>query len=142
MAPRTNTGDQRGATVNSMPHDIVCIDAPVAGRLVLPEEDSEAAITLWQNWRETGIRVVAPSLIVWEVANSIRKTVRCGRLPMAAADAIFETFLSLQITTRLLRSRWEQGRAQSGLWLAGRGIIDEALRTGLMETVLRSWRCA
>lgn len=44
------------------------------------------------------VRVIAPSLITWEAANSIRKTALAGRLPIHAAGDIYDAFLGLTIT--------------------------------------------
>lgn len=78
--------------------NLVCVDASFAAKLVLPEEDSYLATSLWRSWQEDNSRVIAPSLITWEVANTIRKTIRRGRLPEETADGIFTTFLNLPIT--------------------------------------------
>jgi len=40
----------------------VCIDASLAIKLVIPESFSDRALVLWQNWIETGVECIAPSL--------------------------------------------------------------------------------
>ncbi|MFW5868751.1 MAG: type II toxin-antitoxin system VapC family toxin [Armatimonadota bacterium] len=83
--------------MTSATQNTVCLDASVAVKLVLPEEDSDAAASLWQMWEREEMRVIAPSLITWEIANAIRKTIRRGRLPLEAAQGIYTTFLELPI---------------------------------------------
>jgi len=91
---------------------VVCVDACLAVKLILPEQDSESAVALWQEWQQSQIRVIAPSLITWEVANSIRRTVLGERLPVHAAGDAYSAFLGLGITTttysRLPVLAWRQ----------------------------------
>ena len=76
---------------------IVCVDASIAAKLVLPEDDSDVAASLWLKWRREETLVIAPSLITWEVANSIRKTILRGKLPMEVAAEMFSVFMGLEI---------------------------------------------
>lgn len=79
------------------PDATVCLDASLATKLVLIEERSDLALHLWDGWFRAGTRVIAPALIMWEVANSLRKTALGGRIPTPSVDPLYQTFTDLPI---------------------------------------------
>lgn len=96
----------------SLAGGLACVDASLAVKLVVPEQDSDSAVDLWQRWERERVQVIAPSLITWEAANSIRRTALGGRLPLCAVGDIYSAFLSLRIVTssydRLPDIAWQQ----------------------------------
>lgn len=58
----------------------VCVDASLVVKWLLPEEGSQEALSLYEDWKKKGVALIAPSLIDYEVANAIRQKVRRGLL--------------------------------------------------------------
>lgn len=72
----------------------VCVDASVALKLFLDEEDSDLANALWASWVETDIQIIGPHHLAYEVVSVIRNHVyrdnidaEAGRLAMEAFQA-------------------------------------------------------
>jgi len=59
------------------------VDASVAAKWFLPEPGTEAAIELRQRHLDGEVRLVAPDLLVYEVANALRYHPRIGAEPWA-----------------------------------------------------------
>ncbi len=79
------------------PDATVCLDASLATKLVLIEERSDLALRLWDGGLGAGTRVIAPALITWEVANSLRKTALGGRVPSHSVAPLYASFISLPV---------------------------------------------
>jgi predicted nucleic acid-binding protein len=69
----------------------ICVDASLALKLVLGEDDSPRALALWQHWIEHDIIPVAPPLLAYEVTSVLRTKVSRGLLQPAQGDAAFVT---------------------------------------------------
>jgi len=80
-----------------MTNSLVCADAGLLLKLVLPEPDSALARRLWDTWQSTNMAVVAPTLWGYEVTSVIRNKVYRNRFPAdREADAI-ETIHNLPV---------------------------------------------
>ncbi len=67
----------------------VCVDASLTVKLVLPEQDSDLARSLWAEWERQGVECIVPSLWGYEVASVVRKHGRRGTLtPQEEADVL------------------------------------------------------
>lgn len=75
----------------------VTADASLLIRLAVPEEHSSAALDLWNNWLDGGIRVAAPSLVRYEFVSAMRQKVRRGLATQQEALAGLELLLALPI---------------------------------------------
>lgn len=75
--------------MNVMSKSLVCVDASLVLKLVLPEEHSGRALTLWKNWLVEAIQPMAPRLLLYEVTSVLRKLVHRGVLPHSMADDAF-----------------------------------------------------
>jgi len=74
----------------------VCVDASVIVRLVLQPEDIVIA-QLWQSWISHEYRLVAPSLLYYEVTNALYRYQKFGLIqPSTIRDAL-DTALSLPV---------------------------------------------
>lgn len=71
----------------------VVVDASVAVKWVLPEDDTERALRLQEKYQDEQLDVLAPYLVVSEVANVLWKRERRGDLSVAAAQRAFAQFL-------------------------------------------------
>jgi len=70
---------------------LVCVDASIALKWVLPEPDHEVALGLLRNWLAEDRRLVAPLPFVYEVDSVIRSHAHRGTISLDAANAAFET---------------------------------------------------
>jgi predicted nucleic acid-binding protein len=75
----------------------VCVDAGLVGQIVLPDERSPVAETLWAGWIEQGVTICGPPLLYAEVASTIRRAVVRGQFSADAGEVVFQHFLSLGI---------------------------------------------
>lgn len=73
----------------------VCVDASIVIKLLVEEPDSALVDALWASWIEDDARVIAPSLLCYEITAVLRKKVYLGRLSEAIASAALSTALSL-----------------------------------------------
>ena len=56
-------------------NSLVCVDACLALKLVLGEDDSPRVIALWRRWIDENITVTAPPLLAYEVTSVLRTKV-------------------------------------------------------------------
>ncbi len=106
----------------------VCIDASVVLKLVVVEDDSARARSLWRSLAEAGHVAVAPALLLFECVSTLRHLVARGALRARAARLSFEALLSLPITfpapdglverTWQLAARFQQPQAYDSFYLA------------------------
>ncbi len=79
----------------------VCIDASVALKLVLDEEDSDKAQALWVSWVVEDIEAIAPCHLAFEVTSVIRHHVYRREISPEAGQLAFEALQAQGI--RLVR---------------------------------------
>ncbi|MBC7264069.1 MAG: type II toxin-antitoxin system VapC family toxin [Chloroflexi bacterium] len=80
-----------------MPRSPVCVDASIVVALVTAETQSERALTLWAEWMQGGIRVIAPTLLQCEATSALRRKVMRGTMSLPDARRALEVALSLAI---------------------------------------------
>jgi predicted nucleic acid-binding protein len=56
-----------------MSKSLVCVDASLVLKLVLPEDHSDRAQRLWKNWLVDGIQPISPRLLFYEVTSVLCK---------------------------------------------------------------------
>ncbi len=97
-----------------MTNSLVCADAGLALKLVLPEPDSALARALWETWKAERTLVIAPTLWGYEVTSVIRNRVHRGQLPPEMEEEAFTTLhelpVQLMAPTGLHRRAWELAR--------------------------------
>jgi predicted nucleic acid-binding protein len=96
----------------------VCVDASVVLKLILPEEHSERALTLWKDWLVNEIQPIAPRLLLYEITSVLRKHAHRGALPQKMADKAFAAIN--QIATSQIRIIDPENLHQKAWELAGR----------------------
>jgi predicted nucleic acid-binding protein len=79
---------------------MICVDATVAGKWLLPEEYSEEALDLIEETARAGERVVAPQLLPVEVANILRQRMRREGLALDQARLLLARFFAFRVTLR------------------------------------------
>jgi predicted nucleic acid-binding protein len=70
----------------------VCIDANLALKLVLVEEDSPKAQHLWDTWVDADVEIVAPPLLAFEGTSVICNKMHRGLVPPEEAELMFKAF--------------------------------------------------
>lgn len=76
---------------------MICVDASVAAKWVLPEEFSPAAVALYEVTIRAAQPVVAPPLLPFEVANIIRRRMVRQALPLPDAERLLAQFLAFPV---------------------------------------------
>ena len=76
----------------------VVVDASVALQWVLQEQDTDAALALWDRWQESDERVVAPPLFKSEVADVLHQMVRDESIARADAADVLTLLMSAVAT--------------------------------------------
>ena len=71
----------------------VCVDASIVVRSVLFPDDSIQ--DLWESWQTDGTRLVAPTLLYYEVANSLNQYQKRAEINADVIRRVYETALAL-----------------------------------------------
>jgi predicted nucleic acid-binding protein len=70
----------------------VCVDANLALKLVIIEEDSPKVQSLWDTWIDTNVEIVAPPLLAFEGTSVICNKMHRGLVPPEEAELMFKAF--------------------------------------------------
>jgi predicted nucleic acid-binding protein len=76
-----------------MSRPTLVVDASVAVKWVLPEEDTPRALRIQERYQDEELDLIAPYLVVCEVANVLWRRERRGDLNATTAARCFEQFL-------------------------------------------------
>ena len=76
------------------------VDASLAAKWLLDEDNSDLARALARSWADDGILPIAPYLLPVEVANVLHRRVVRGDLSLAAAVSLMETLLASGVELR------------------------------------------
>lgn len=71
----------------------VCVDASVVTQRVV----SNAAENIWETWAQAGIRLVAPTLLYYEVTNSLYRYLKAGIFSLDTVEKTLRAALALPI---------------------------------------------
>jgi len=75
----------------------ICVDASLVLLWLLPQKLSQQAEDMWSSWREKRTELIAPPLILAEVASVLRKRVFYGQIPPEIGQELFEIFCDLDL---------------------------------------------
>ena len=96
-----------------MDNSRVVIDASFLLKILLPEDKSEKAEELWRSWIKDSIKVVAPTLIIFEVSSVLRNKIYRGILENDDARELINQIKHLDLILiyieDILNSAWEIG---------------------------------
>lgn len=73
------------------------VDASLALKWVVDEEDSDKALELSSSWGEFGVQIQAPHLMLAEVANALHRKVVDGQIALHTATSSLENLYDLGI---------------------------------------------
>ena len=120
-------------------NESVVVDASLAAKWLVEEEDSDKAHALLQSWVSRGIARVAPYLMPFEVANTLHRRVVRGELTVVDGARLIARLLGSQLelhqTPNLharaleLASLLRQGAAYDAHYLALAETLDCELWT-------------
>ena len=75
----------------------VVVDASLALKWVIPEDDSSAAIELLNQWMIDGTKVIAPALFVYEAANILYRQALANKLTYEEAKHSLRKLFSIGV---------------------------------------------
>ena len=124
------------------------VDASLAVKWLVEEEDSEKAHALSSAWADSGIKVAAPHLMLAEVANALHRKVVGGEIELESATGILEDLGAHEIEFHnppnihagalRLADRLDQGAVYDSIYLA----LAERLDCELWTADRRFYRAA
>ena len=71
----------------------VCIDA----NIVIQRVVSNAAENLWETWAQSGVKLVAPTLLFYEVTNGLYRYQKAGIFPPETVEKTLKAAIALPI---------------------------------------------
>jgi predicted nucleic acid-binding protein len=79
-----------------MNNSSLCVDASLVIRLLVAPR-SESVVQLWEEWDAERRRIVAPTLLYYEVANALYRYRKHGLLTLSAVQLLLEAVLAIPI---------------------------------------------
>ena len=108
--------------------ELVVVDASVAFKWLVEEENSDKATALTRLWDDEGTQLAAPSLMPFEVANALHRRVVKGDLTVEVAADLMQDLMTLGVALHetpglhvralQLASQLQQGTAYDAHYLA------------------------
>jgi predicted nucleic acid-binding protein len=77
--------------------ETVCVDASLITALLMPERYTSQATTLWEAWVSQDFRIVAPSLLGYEVTSALYRKVFQGSITPEDGQSALQQFVALNI---------------------------------------------
>ena len=115
--------------------DLIVVDASLAFKWLVVEEDSGKADAILAQWNDQGARLAAPYFMVAEVANALHRRVIEETLSMVEAIALMDDLLSPELGLEL---HSPSGLHQRGLELASllrQPAVYDCIYLALAETL-------
>jgi predicted nucleic acid-binding protein len=75
----------------------VCVDASLVLALLIPEEYSSQAQSLWSGWLREAVTIFGPPLLYAEVPSVLRQAVFFNRVSPDEGEAAFQVFCDMNI---------------------------------------------
>lgn len=114
--------------------DFVVVDASVAFKWLVEEENSDKATALTRLWDDEGTQPMAPPIMPFEVANALHRRVVQGDFGLEVAKELIQDLLSLGVVLHQtpslhmraleLASRFNQGAVYDAHYLALAESLD------------------
>ena len=124
------------------------VDASLAVKWLVEEEDSEKAHALSSHWADSGVKVAAPYVMLAEVSNALHRKVVGGEIELESATGILEDLSAHEIEFHnppnihagalRVADRLEQGAVYDSIYLA----LAERLDCELWTSDRRFYRAA
>jgi len=78
-------------------NSLVCIDANVIVRTLVPGPFTENALALLTSWQSDQVTLIAPAILAFEVTSTLRRLVYLQELTPEEGEEAFEQFLRIPI---------------------------------------------
>ncbi len=139
--------------MNALNNSEVCVDSSVLVKLAIQEADSDHVAKIWNGWAVASTRILAPSLVWYELTSTVRKRHKRGSLEDEEANAALDLLLGLPLidvtgeelhrTAYGLAARLGElvtydshylavaALSSCALWTADRRMYDSALSVGI-----------
>ena len=124
------------------------VDASLALKWVADEEDSDKARALSRGWTDSGIQIIAPYLMLAEIANALHRKVADSQLTLESATRALERLNNVRVEFRnppnvhagalRIADRLGQGAVYDSVYLA----LAERLDCELWTADRRFYRAA
>ena len=124
------------------------VDASLAVKWLVDEEDADKARALYRGWVDSGVQIAAPYLMLAEVANAFHRKVVDGEIELQSATRILENLSAIEIRFHnppnihvgalRLADRLNQGAVYDSIYLA----LAERLDCELWTADRRFYRAA
>ncbi len=85
--------------------DVVVVDASLALKWVLSEEDSNTAIALLQRWNTDNMEIIAPALFTYEATNILYRQVVINKLSYEEVKKLLTKLLSIGILLNFVQHK-------------------------------------
>jgi predicted nucleic acid-binding protein len=83
--------------MKTMTNETVCVDASLIVALLMPERYTSQATNLWEAWVSQDFRMVAPSLLGYEVTSALYRKVLRGMITPKDGQSALKQFVALDI---------------------------------------------
>jgi len=83
--------------MGAMSSSTICIDASAAMRLLVPGRHTSDTISLWKGWVDRDCRLVAPTLLFYEITNALYRYAMAGHLRSAGIEPAIHTLERMEI---------------------------------------------
>ena len=113
------------------PRPVVTVDASLAVKWILPEDDTDLALALIEEWAATAVQPIAPGWFACEVANVLFQRIRAGEMSLSDARAQLRTLLA--VVDLRDEDPSDAERAMEIALLAGRQATYDAQYAALAE---------
>lgn len=113
--------------------EFAVVDASVAIKWFVKEEDSDNATALARFWADEGTRLAAPFLMPFEVANALHRRVARGELEVSGAADLMQDLMSIGI--EFYEPSGLHGKAFELASLLGQGAVYDSHCLALAETL-------
>ena len=129
-------------------NEFVVVDASLAFKWLVEEENSDRATALTRLWDDEGTQLAAPPLMPFEVANALHRRVLRGELTLQVAAGLIQDLMSLGVAFHAtpdlhrraleIASRLDQGAVYDAHYLA----LAESLGCEMWTADERFYRAA
>jgi len=75
----------------------LCADANIVANVLSNSDPASSFQQLWTQWRTDGTLIVAPTLLLYEICNSLHRSVVAGRIAVLESEQLLEVALSLNV---------------------------------------------
>lgn len=75
----------------------ICADASIVANVLSNSHPESSFQQLWTQWRTDETLIVAPTLLLYEICNSLHRAVVAGRITVPESKRLLEVALSLDV---------------------------------------------